>query len=317
MTPRTTPSRTPRSPTALVAAGSVGLVLALAGCSSSGEATPDASQPETEQGDAPQGAPQAGVRAPGVSGEVAAVNGTTAQVQDSESQTAVSWSDDTTITVAVDGTLADVIVGSCIVAIVGVLPGEEAEGSAESSTATSAVVSQPVDGECTAGFGGAFPGGGFPGEGEPPGGSPTDLPSDMPGRPEDAPSDMPSGAPGGEGGPPGGVGVFGGVTTGSVTAVDRSAITVSTSSPEGESAAESVTVDNATTYTVQRAGANADVVVGQCVSALGETDDSGALTATSLSLSTPGDEGCTSGFPGGRGGFPGGAGGRQGGGGDA
>lgn len=81
---------------------------------------------------------------------------------------------------------------------------------------------------------------------------------------------------------------------------------MTTTTPEGESDEEAVTVDDATAYTVQRTGSGDDVVVGQCVSAQGESGDDGTITATSLVLSAPGDDGCTPGFPGGRGGFPGG-----------
>jgi hypothetical protein len=86
---------------------------------------------------------------------------------------------------------------------------------------------------------------------------------------------------------------------------------VRTTTPEGESGEETVTVDDATAYTVQRAGSGDDVVVGQCVTAQGENGDDGTLTATSLLLSAPGDDGCTSGFAGGRGGFPGGRDGQE------
>ncbi|KZM76301.1 hypothetical protein, partial [Cellulosimicrobium sp. I38E] len=302
-----------RSRAALVAAGAVGLALALTACSTSDAATPDpATSTSSAEDGAPDGGPDdalpsGGGRTPGVSGEVAAVDGTTAQVQDGESQTAVSWSDGTTVTVTVDGTLADVAVGSCVVALTGSpggAPGDESDDTTDDAAATTVSVSEPVDGECTGGLGGRFPGGGFPG-GERPDGAPSDLPTDLP---DGAPTDLPSGAPDGEGRPGGG---FGGLTTGLVTAVDGTTITVTTTTPEGESGEETVTVDDATAYTVQRTGSGDDVVVGQCVSAQGESGDDGTLTATSLTLSAPGDDGCTGGFPGGRGGFPGGRDGQE------
>ncbi|MFE9232328.1 hypothetical protein [Cellulosimicrobium funkei] len=330
MTPRTTapplprptadalPGRVPagdprrRSRAALVAAGAVGLALALTACSTSDAATPDpATSSSSAEDRAPDGAPEdalpgGGGRTPGVSGEVAAVDGTTAQVQDGESQTAVSWSDGTAVTVTVDGTLADVAVGTCVVALTGSpggAPGDENDASDDTTDAAAATVSvsEPVDGECTGGLSGSFPGGGFPG-GERPDGAPSDLPTDLPERPDGAPTDLPSGAPDGEARPGG----FGGLTTGLVTAVDGTTITVTTTTPEGESDEEAVTVDDATAYTVQRTGSGDDVVVGQCVSAQGESGDDGTITATSLVLSAPGDDGCTPGFPGGRRGFSGG-----------
>ncbi|MFB7798646.1 DUF5666 domain-containing protein [Isoptericola sp. NPDC056134] len=322
MNTRPAPSRTPlartaapapaRRPRAALASfgmvGVVGLALALAGCSSSDAATSDGTPAAEGQQQGQQqgrGAPDGGGRAPGVSGEVAAVDGTTAQVQGDDSQTAVTWTDDTTITVTVDGSLDDVTVGSCVVATTGGMPGggdaADDSGSAdEGSAASSVAVSEPVDGECTGGFGGGLPGGG--GGGERPEGAPSDMPTDMP---SGMPTDMPSGGPGGQGG-------FGGITTGKVTALDRSTLTVTTTSRDGESAEETVTVDDATAYTVQQGGSADDVSVGQCVTAQGEEDDGGALTATSLTVSSPGDDGCSTGF-GGRGGFPG----RSGGDGDA
>ncbi|WP_426310607.1 hypothetical protein [Cellulosimicrobium sp. E-16] len=310
MTPRTTAPPLPRptadrvrvglprrrSRAALVATGAVGLVLALTACSASDAATPDpATSSSSAEDGAPDGAPDdalagGGGRPPAVSGEVAAVDGTTAQVQDGESQTAVSWSDATTVTVTVDGTLADVAVGSCVVVLTGSpggTPGDESDDTTEDAAVATVSVSDPVDGECAGGLGGGFPGGGVP-DGE---------------RPDGAPTDVPSGVPDGEGRPGGG---FGGLTTGLVTAVDGATITVSTTTPEGQSGEETVAVDGATAYTVQRTGSGDDVVVGQCVSAQGESGDDGTLTATSLTVSAPGDDGCTSGFPGGREGFPGG-----------
>jgi hypothetical protein len=38
------------------------------------------------------------------------------------------------------------------------------------------------------------------------------------------------------------------------------------------------------------------LAVGKCVQALGSADTTGAITATSISISTPGANGCSSGF---------------------
>jgi hypothetical protein len=48
--------------------------------------------------------------------------------------------------------------------------------------------------------------------------------------------------------------------------------------------------------------------VGKCATAVGQADSTGAVTARSITLSTPGANGCTSGFGGfrGAGGAPGG-----------
>ncbi|MEU2198951.1 hypothetical protein [Isoptericola sp. NPDC019482] len=315
MTPRTILPRTglplttgsgrrPRA--ALLGVAVVGLAVALAGCSSSDAATSDttaAADGQAQGQGAPGGGAGGGGRAPGVSGEVAAVDGTTAQVQGSDSQTAVTWTDDTTITVTVDGTLDDVAVGSCVVATSGATPGDDGATADEDAAAATVAVSEPTDGECAGGFGGGVPG---DGDGQRPEGAPSDMPSGMPtDMPSGMPTDMPSGGPGG------GRGGFGGLTSGKVTAVDGSTVTVSATSSDGESTEETVTVDDATVYTVQQDGSADDVAVGQCVTARGEEDDGGAVTATSLTVSSPGDDGCSTGF-GGRGGFPGSASGGQG-----
>ena len=60
------------------------------------------------------GAGGAGQRQPGVNGLVAAVNGSTMQVQTRTDQTAVTWTDATTFTKVAAATLADVTVGSCV-----------------------------------------------------------------------------------------------------------------------------------------------------------------------------------------------------------
>lgn len=107
----------------------------------------------------------------------------------------------------------------------------------------------------------------------------------------------------------------GGLTAGLVTEVSGSTITVeSTGIPTGDddgtaaggdATTTTVTVDDATAYTTTAATDASAIAVGLCVLAQGEADDSGQVAATSLTLSEPGDDGCTSGFGGGFGGMPG------------
>ena len=218
---------------------------------------------------------QGGMR-PGASGEVAAVSGSTAQVQSQASgQVAVSWTDDTSFTRQVDATLADVTVGSCVLVT-----------SADDDTAATVRVTEASDdGGC--GFGG---GGGQRPEGAP-SGMPSDMPSDMP---TDRPSDMPNGGRG-----------FG--TVGEVTAVSGTGFTVSATQPGADDATDvSVTVGDDTTYTTTAKANAAAVEVGVCVNAQGDSDDTGAVTATTISVSRPVDGECTGGFGMG-GGRPGGA----------
>jgi hypothetical protein len=65
-----------------------------------------------------------------------------------------------------------------------------------------------------------------------------------------------------------------------------------------------VTTIGSTTYTAQKAAAASDIAVGECASALGKADDTGAVTATSISLRPATNGSCTTGF-GGRGGATG------------
>lgn len=244
-----------------------------AGSSAAATATP---APAAQQADRPGG---------GTTGEVAAVSDALLQVQGDDGQTAVTWDDATTISQTVTAALADVTVGSCVVATT--------SGDDDAAPATSVAITTPVDGACTGGFGGgpggAMPGGEAPADGALSDGAPTDLP------------EMPDGTPTGaaDGGMPAGGG-FGGVTAGLVTAVDGSTITVE---PGDDAAVATVTVDDATTYTSTVTADATAIAVGRCVTAQGESDSSGQVAATALVLSDATDDGCSSGFggPGGRG----------------
>lgn len=110
---------------------------------------------------------------------------------------------------------------------------------------------------------------------------PTDRPSDLP---TDAPSNVPSGGPGGG---QGGLG-----TIGEVSAVAGDGFTVS--GMNDQDVAVTVTAD--TTYTTTAKASAAAVKVGACVTAQGETDDTGALTASTISVAKPVDGQCTGGF---------------------
>ena len=289
----------------------VALALVLTGCSSGGgEGTPT-TQATSPASASPSGAPQTMGRQPGgggTSGLIAYVSGQVMQVQADDMQTAVTWTDATEITAQVAGSLADVVPGVCVIAT----------GGSSGSAATQVAVTQPVDGECGpafGGMGGAVPGGddwpaGMPG-GFPtdmPEGFPTDMPEGFPtempggGRPAGMPTDMPTDMPGGmptewPGGMPtempGMVGGFAGLTSGLVTAVSGSSITVGTTQADGSTSTSTVTVDDATTYTTTVTAAADAIVVGQCVLARGEADSAGMVTATTLVVSAPTDGVCT------------------------
>ncbi|NUU16060.1 hypothetical protein HP550_02185 [Cellulomonas humilata] len=278
--------------TRLLPAIAAASVLVLAGCSAgtSQAAAPTASATPQQQQDGGGAQPPGGG---GASGEIATVTGTVMQVRSDDAQTAVTWTDATTFSATVAGTLADVTVGSCVVAVSTATTDDTTDTSAPVE-ATSIRITQPSDdGTCAGGFGG-FAGG--PGGGDRPDGAPTDLPSMR--APDGAPTDLPSGAPDG-------ARMFGGGASGTVTAIDGSTLTVETTGPDDATTSRTVTVTDATTYTTTAAADASAMVVGQCATARGEADDSGKVTATSITVSAPTDGDCTTGMLGGRG-FPGG-----------
>lgn len=254
----------------------------------SGAVGTEAAQPSTGPG---------GAGFPGASGLVADVSGSTAQVQGVAGQVAVTWTGATTFTREVSGSLDDVVVGSCVVATV------------EDDVTVSLRVTEASEDGCTAGlggFGGPGRGGPGPGDGERPEGMPSDMPSDMP-------SEMPSGMPEGDR-PEGLPGGFGSAVIGEVTAVGADTVTVAAldiaAGTEGgaDSTTEQTLAVDATTEVVTTVSATAaDVAEGACLTARGDADDLGAVTAESVALSDPVDGSCTSGF-GGPGGFGGGRG---------
>lgn len=293
--------RLPRSlgPVAL-AVGTLALVAACGGGSSpqtSGAAA-------AGSGTTPSTQPSAGAGRgfPGVSGTVAAISGSTLQVQGSDSQTAVTYTGTTTFTDTVTGSASDVVVGACVTAFdAGQVPTARPSATpsarpTESATlaATTVTVSQPVDGSCDAGFGGV---GGRAGTGTPPAGA---MPSGAAGR-RALPSRSPgAGGDGTFGG--GGFGGFGGAV-GRVSSVQGSTFVVTMTAPRAQASPEApaspsatsertVTTTADTTYLKRVDAAATDVTVGSCVTAQGGTDETGAMTATSIEISAPGPSGC-------------------------
>jgi hypothetical protein len=265
----------------------VGAALVLTGCSSAGQAATASKTSGSSGQSRTQGQGQGGFgggQGGGTVGKIAAVDGTTLQVQDDSSQTAVTYSSSTALTKAVKVALSAVKVGECITA-----------SSASSGIVTTVAISQPADGTCTGGFRGAA-------------GKQGARPSDRP-RPSDFPSGVPSNRPSGGAGR----GNFVLPTSGEVTAVSGSTITVDALDFQTQkTTSKKVTVDSATTFTEQQKAAASDLTTGECVVARGTADDSGTVTATAITVSDPVDGSCTTGF-GGRGGFPGRQGGQGGG----
>ncbi|HEU0256501.1 MAG TPA: hypothetical protein VFQ96_01530 [Microbacteriaceae bacterium] len=292
--------------------------LALVGCSTGSHAkaspTTAAAQAPSASGGGAGG--RGGQGFPGVSGEIAAIQGSTLQVQGSGQQTAVTYTDSTAITQTVTGSLSDVSVGECVTGITEPA-GQGSSASAKPGTAATTVTISKAssDGTCTGGFGG----GGFGGSGGR-GGFSGARPSGFP-TPR-AGSSRPTFRPGA-----GGRSGFTPPVSGVVTAVGSSTITVketlpargsSSSSASGSSSTKTITVGAKTKYQKNATATGSAVKVGLCVVAGGKAGSNGTVAATSLRLSPKTSQGCT-GFGGagfGRGGFggAGGAGAGQGGG---
>jgi hypothetical protein len=204
----------------------------------------------------------------------------------------VTWTSSTTFSKQVGATSADLATGECVVARPAAPSGTGANGGSGSSggsnsggattvAAATIELSAPVDGACTAGFGG---------------------------RPGQRPSGAPTAAPGTGNGngngstrTPRGFGAFGAV--GTITSVSDGSLVVA--EKRGNSTQNvTVTWASSTTFTKLQAGAASDVVVGVCVLAQGKTDDTGALTATTIAVSPAVNGACPTGF-GGRQGGPG------------
>lgn len=247
-------------------------VAALAACSSgspSAEATATAPA-ATATGRGGGG----GQRQPGVSGIIAAVSGSTMQLQSQSRQTAVSWTATTAFTKAQAGSAADVTVGACVA--VRSAGGATATGDSVSA-ANVQIAPAAADGTCSLGFAG----------GTPPVGAPNGVP-----RSTDAPSDAPSGGGPGQGGSDGRGGAGGAGLFGKVTAVSGASFTLARIMPAGEGATSTatpatVTTTSSTAYTTLVKATATDVVVGQCATAQGQTSETGALTATSVALRAP------------------------------
>jgi hypothetical protein len=255
------------------------LALTLAACG--GGATPTAGGgPTTTPNSAPS--KSANTPPPGAFGTAAAVSATNVEVQNPQSgQVTVDFNSSTTFTNTVAATLADVKAGSCVAVVA-------SSGNMQTMTARTVAISQPTANGCTAGgFGG---GGNFRAGGA----SRSPNPSRRP---------RPSGTPNPNAGR---------IAFGSVTVVQSGGFTVKDVA-RGQQAAQTTVVqtNTTTTFTQTQTATSAALAVGVCVAALGPSDDTGAITAKSISITKPGPSGCTQGF-GGRG-FRGGTGGSEGG----
>lgn len=278
--------------------------LALAACGPSatagGSGAPAASSTSAPTG---TGGTGGGQRQPGVNGLIAAVNGSTMQVQTRTDQTAVSWTDSTTFTTVGTAALADVTVGSCVTVL-------EPAGSGSSETPTTQATAASVDVRpATNGACGGFGGFGGAGGAGAPGGGPGAGATPPPGAPTGSATTGTGGRGNGDGRR---------AVGGLVTAVSGDTITVqetmrargngtATATASPTTASVTVTTTSSTAFTAQKAGTASDVAVGKCATAIGKADDTGAVAATSITLRPATNGSCTTGFGGGPGGGRGGA----------
>lgn len=228
---------------------------------------------ESSDGTASAAANQPQGRAPGTSGKIAEVSGSTLQVQGRTSQTTVTVNDVTTIKQDQLATLTEVKVGQCVFAA----------GSYESDvfTATRVQISDAVDGSCQDGAGmGARRAGGSGGARPDGGAGPPDAPTDMPSAPSGAPTAGP-------------------MTMASGTVATRDGdwlsingrVMVRGSRPDSGESAPTVVIKIKMTadgqVLRQVIATRAALVVGRCATAMGQADVKGAITATAITISAP------------------------------
>lgn len=237
-----------------VAGVALALTLAACGSSSSGGST-SAAPSQAPAASNGQGAGRGG--GPAAAGTVASVASSSLKVQSTNSgQVTVNYSGTTTFADRVSATLADVATGSCVIIT----------GTGTPITAQSVDVSTASSTGC-----GAAGGGGM--------------------RPQNGGSGRPSRPSGANN--PGGAGQ-GGRATGKVTAVSSTGFTVQQDNPQtGATTDVQVTVDGSTTYTKAESASASALKVGECVTANGQADSTGAVTATTITISQAGPNGCT------------------------
>lgn len=274
----------------------------------------------------PAGAATKSNRPIGASGDVAALSGSTMEVQNASSgQTTVSWTSTTTFSKTVSEAVGALAEGDCIS-----VTGTASKKSKTKISARSISVTTPTsNGSCTGPGtrrtanrvsggpqGGRFApprGGGFEGS-----------------RTNGRPPNFPSGGSGSRNFRKQLASLS--VATGKVTAVKGSELTVSgitlspgsfpvrrsTSSNSHKKSKKptrpkteklTITTSSRTTVNATQSASSGDLAVGDCVSAFGPAASNGAVSATTVRITSTGGASCTAtaGFPGG--GFPGGPGG--------
>ena len=293
--------------------GLLGAAVAACGGGSSPQATTATTTAAARSSSTGTGRPGA---PPGVSGQVAAVNGSSLEVQDpTTGQTTVNLNGTTVITQTVKVDASALAVGQCVTA-------SGTKTSAGPVAATTVTINTLGSGTCAGGPGGfgggaggagGFPGG-FGGRRSDTGGSTTrtTLSAAQRAQRQAQLANV-------------------GVSDGKVTSINGTTVdvavppppsttsTTNTTRPGGArfriTPAASFTYSSSTQFLETRSASASVLAVGQCVSAFGPADTTGAVTAQRLTIRPAGPNGCSTGFGGGFGGFGrfGGAGGGAGG----
>jgi hypothetical protein len=217
---------------------------------------------------------------PGTTGSVASLSTSSMEVQNQQTgQVTVNWTPSTTFTRSATLTASSVAAGECVV-----VTGTTANGTI---TARTVSVAQPsASGTCTAARpqGAGFGGGGRGAGTTTPGGT---RPAPRAGTPTS-------------------------FATGKVDSVSNSALVITgtaasvrfgggSTTTTAPSTSITIALNSTTTFTeIESAGAS-NLAVGDCVTANGSTDSTGAVTATSVRISSTGGQTCTAGFGGFRG----------------
>lgn len=215
---------------------------------------------------------------PGTFGKVAAISGSTLEVQNSSGQTSVKLTSTTTITATTKATVADLVVGSCVSAV-------GTKSTTGVVAAQNITITQPGPNGCTAQRGG------FAGAGFIPGGGGSRASSRGPGASSAggaSSATRSSVARSGKGRrPPANFGH----AFGKLDSVSGSTLVIS-----GSSGQSTVKVSSSTRYTKVQQGTASSLAVGDCVAATGPSNSIGAVTAKSVTILPASPSGCTVGF---------------------
>lgn len=251
---------------------SLALLALLSAVACGGASSGTAAAPATSPG-AATSARGARQRLPGVTGRLAAIQGTTLQIQSTSGQTAVVYTTKTDITQTVEASRAGLAVGQCVSVRAATAGGASSSGTPV--TAGRVVISAPVNGSCTRGFGSRGRSRGARRTGA--------LASPRPSK----------------GTRSGGSGLG---AVGKVTAITGTSFTVASAgfgrrgaTTTASPASVVVATNAATTFARQRKATPTALKTGLCVTARGPEDSSGTMTAKSLELRPAVNGTCSSG----------------------